>query len=254
MGKDTEVVHGLASGVHQAAHSCPHVFGGQPGQRSPSRAVIKEQAGPLQQQLLMHTVCQQPQWHLKEPVAAEVREPAQAGGKVLSGAAAAGVQTTSGGGRKQESSQHFPGQRTWGHLPPGLQTANFLHQGRHPDGVVPGLSLWGEETEAGAGSCKGKGGGQHCHPWIDTDPQFGVAQVEVLVQQPPQGAKCIFWVVHKEVAQLHGEDRERLGCAGILVCPPRSSAGHGTPGPTCLVKSRAAADLPAWSFLRRTPR
>lgn len=167
----------------------------------------------------------------------------------------AGGQLVSGGGREQEPPQPSPRQGTRERLPPGLQTVDFLHQGCHPDGAVPGLPLrGGEETEVGAGICKGRGGGWYCHPWTDTDPQLGVAQVEVLVQQPPQGAKRIFGVIHKEVTQLCGKDREGLACAGIPRRPPRSLAGHGALGPTCLAKSRAAPDLPARSFLRRTPR
>lgn len=78
---------------------------------------------------------------------------------------------------------------------------DLLHQGCHPDGVVPGLSLQEEEgAEAGADSYQGRGEGQLCHTQIGTDPQIGVAKVEVLVQQRSQGAKRIFWVILKEVA------------------------------------------------------
>lgn len=102
-GKDTEVVHGLPSWVHQAAHACPLVSGGQPGQHSSCEAVVKEQGVPLQQQLLVQALRQQPQRHLEQPVTAEVGEPAQAGDKALPGAAAVGVQAASGRVREQRS-------------------------------------------------------------------------------------------------------------------------------------------------------
>lgn len=59
----------------------------------------------MQQQVLMYAVCQQPQWHLEEPVTGEVGEPAQAGDEVLPGAAAVGQELVSGGGREQEVPQ-----------------------------------------------------------------------------------------------------------------------------------------------------
>lgn len=98
MGKDTEVIHGLCAGVDQASHAPARLLGGQPGQRPPGGAVVKEQAGPLQQQLLVHAVGQQPQWHLKEPVPAQVGEPAQAGDEVTPRAAAAGTASVTGRG------------------------------------------------------------------------------------------------------------------------------------------------------------
>lgn len=140
-GKDTEVIHGLPAGVDQASHSAARLLGGQPGQRPPGGAVVEEQAGPLQQQLLVHAVGQQPQRHLEEPVPAQVGEPAQAGDEVTPRAAAAGTAGVTGRRSCRSPPPKFPVPRA--HSPPGLQPVELLHQGRHADGGVPDGFLWG---------------------------------------------------------------------------------------------------------------
>lgn len=80
-------------------------------------------------------------------------------------------------------------------------------------------------------------------PQMYTDPQLGVAQVEVLVQQLPQGAKSIFRVIHKEVAQLCGKDREGLGYAGILHHPSQVLGGTQCPRPYLLGEVQSGSTL-----------
>lgn len=40
------------------------------------------------------------------------------------------------------------------------------------------------------------------------------------MQQTPQGAKSIFWVIHKEMAQLCGRERKGSVDAKVPHCPP----------------------------------